>query len=31
VDFTGANYDLHTLDTLSKNAKTTLKKKGKMW
>jgi hypothetical protein len=31
TNFEGANYDSHTLDTISKDAKNQLKKQGKKW
>jgi uncharacterized protein YjbI with pentapeptide repeats len=31
TDFTGANYDSHTLDTIPKNDRDSLKKQGKLW
>jgi Pentapeptide repeats (8 copies). len=31
TDFTGANYDSHTLDTIPKNDRDLLKKQGKLW
>jgi len=31
TDFTGANYDSHTLDTIPDDAKLALKKQGRLW
>ena len=31
TDFTNANYDSHTLDSVSKDAKIILKKQGNLW